>query len=588
MKTWLILLVLLGPLEYRPPGQIRSGPARLEYLLERAIVLDLHDDTTQMILDEGYNMGESHDYGQVDISRLRQGHVSGVFMSIWTNTAFFTPIESVRRALEEIDAVRRETARHPTDLELATTTEEILNAKRQGRIAVLMGMEGGHMIDSDLSILRSYFKLGVRYLTLTHTMHTPWADSSSLPPKNNGLTDFGRDVVRELNRLGMMVDISHVSDKTFYDALETSAAPVIASHSSCRALANVPRNMSDDMLRAIARKGGVVHITYYEGFLEPGFEDRYNALKAEQDQADEFESRTPKFGDRRRLGPELRRINVQRTAKLGRVALSRLLEHFEHAVKVAGIDHVGLGSDFDGSDDQLPQGMEDASKIPNLVRGLMDRGFSDEDILKILGGNTLRVMRAVEQISRTRPNSEGVRTMPNVDPTALVALIGVFASLAVAAWQIRRQWLLNSANLVTLLVDRFNSPDWEAKRVKFTSLLLKPSDDPGRTLLGNYGYGVLGFYEHIGHLVRRGAVDLFMIHNKFAWEIVCYYQLIRSEKDLLGEVRDRHNDKTQYMELEWLNRAMVKKYRHLGTDVYDDQGRVRWMDDFIKQETTLL
>ena len=283
---------------------------------------------------------------------------------------------------------------------MATTAAEILAAKKRGHIAILMGLEGGHAIDSDLSVLRSYAELGVRYLTLTHTNHTPWADSSAKPGAHNGLTDFGRQVVRELNRLGMMVDISHVSDKTFQDALDASAAPVIASHSSSRALASAPRNMTDDMLRALAKKGGVVHINFYEGFLDNGFAEREKTLKAEQTEQDAIDDRTPKFGDRSQNGPAVRKLNAQRIAKLGRLPLSRLLDHFEHAVKVAGVDHVGLGSDFDGADDLFPEGMEDISKIPNLVRGLMERGFSDEDILKILGGNTLRVMREVEQVSR--------------------------------------------------------------------------------------------------------------------------------------------------------------------------------------------
>ena len=328
------------------------------------------------------------------------GTSPGLFLSIWTDSDRYTPLEAIRRTLQQIDGVRREVARHPNDLEMATTAAEILAARKRGHIAILMGLEGGHAIDSDLSVLRSYAELGVRYLTLTHTNHTPWADSSAKPGEHNGLTDFGRQVVRELNRLGMMVDISHVSDKTFQDALEASAAPVIASHSSSRALASAPRNMTDDMLRALAKKGGVVHINYYEGFLDNGFAEREKTLKAEQAEQDAIDDRTPKFGDRSQNGPAVRKLNARRIAKLGRLPLSRLLDHFEHAVKVAGVDHVGLGSDFDGADDLFPEGMEDISKIPNLVRGLMERGFSDEDILKILGGNTLRVMREVEQVSR--------------------------------------------------------------------------------------------------------------------------------------------------------------------------------------------
>ncbi len=393
----LALLLLLG---FSATAQTKVDAARVDRLLQRAVVIDLHDDTTQMIVDEGYNLAEKHDYGQVDIPRMRAGHVSAVFLSIWTDSDRYTPVEAIRRTLDQMDAVRREVARHPADLEMATTAEGIEAARKRGHIAILMGVEGGHAIDSDLAVLRSYAELGARYLTLTHTNNTPWADSSGKRGEHNGLTDFGRQVVREMNRLGMMVDISHVADKTFFDALDASAAPVIASHSSCRALASAPRNMTDDMLRALAKKGGVVHINYYEGFLDDGFAEREKGMKAEQAAQDAIDDRTPKFGDRSQNGPAVRKINAQRIAKLGRLPLSRLLDHFEHAVKVAGVDHVGLGSDFDGADDEFPEGMEDISKIPNLVRGLMERGFSDEDILKILGGNTLRVMRDVESVAR--------------------------------------------------------------------------------------------------------------------------------------------------------------------------------------------
>src|SRR5436190_4008156 len=236
-------------------AQTRVDQARVDRLLQRALVIDLHDDTTQMIVDEAYDLGQKHDFGQVDIPRMRTAHVGGLFLSIWTDTNLYTPTEAIRRTLIQIDGVRREIARHPADLELVTTADGILAARKRGHIAMLMGVEGGHAIDGDLSVLRTYAALGVRYLTLTHTNNTPWADSSAKPAAHNGLTDFGKEVVRELNRLGMMVDISHVSDKTFYDALEASSAPIIASHSSARALAGAPRNMTDDMLRAIGRKG---------------------------------------------------------------------------------------------------------------------------------------------------------------------------------------------------------------------------------------------------------------------------------------------------------------------------------------------
>jgi membrane dipeptidase len=377
-------------------SQTKVDPSRVTRLLNRAIVVDLHDDTTQMILDEAYKLDARHDYGQVDIPRMRQGGVTGLFLSIWTDSDRYTPTEAIRRTLEQIDAVRREVARNSSNLDMAATADQIATAKQRGRIAMLMGVEGGHTIDSDLAILRAYYDLGVRYMTLTHTNNTPWADSSGHKPEHNGLTNFGKEVVREMNRLGMMVDISHVSDKTFYDALEASSAPLIASHSSCRALAPAARNMTDDMLRALAKKEGVVHINFYEGFLDADFETRLKGLKQEEAEAAALEKRAPKFGDRTWLGPESRKVDARRNAKLGRIPLSRLLDHFQHAIQVAGVDHVGLGSDFDGANDEFPAGMEDISKIPNLVAGLMERGLSDDDILKILGGNTLRVMREVE------------------------------------------------------------------------------------------------------------------------------------------------------------------------------------------------
>ena len=405
LPTLLVACCGVGQSLGQTAAQTKVDPGRVERLLQRAIVLDLHDDTTQMMVDEGYDLTQRHDFGQVDVPRMRQGHVTGLFLSIWTDAVLYTPPESIRRALDQIDAVRQQVARHPAELALATTADQVFAARKRGQIAILMGVEGGHMIDSDLAVLRTYFDLGARYLTLTHTEHTPWADTSSHPAAHNGLTDFGKQVVREMNRLGMMVDISHVSDKTFYDAVATSAAPVIASHSSSRALADVPRNMTDDMLRALAKNGGVVHINFFEGFLDRDFTDRMGAMKDEQAQQDAREGQTPKFGDRSQLGPATRSINATRNAKLGRVPLSRLLDHFDRAVKVAGVDHVGLGSDFDGADDMFPEGVEDMSKIPNLARGLMERGYSDEDILKILGGNTLRVMREVERVAASERGS---------------------------------------------------------------------------------------------------------------------------------------------------------------------------------------
>src|SRR5256714_5242706 len=235
-----------------------------------SIVVDTHDDTTQRFLDGKFDLGTRSSSGSIDIPRMREGNLSAIFFSIWMPSKVTGP-EAVDRALVQIDAVREQVRKHSNDMVLATTAAEVREARKQGRIAALMGVEGGHMINSNLGVLRNYAALGVRYMTLTHSGNDEWADSSTDKPVHNGLTEFGKDVVREMNRLGVIVDISHVSDKTFYDALEVSKAPVIASHSSVRAIANHPRNITDDMMRALARNGGGMMINYHAAFLSEEF-----------------------------------------------------------------------------------------------------------------------------------------------------------------------------------------------------------------------------------------------------------------------------------------------------------------------------
>ncbi len=282
---------------------------------------------------------------------------------------------------------------------LVTTAEGIREAHKQGKIAALIGVEGGHMIASDLGVLRRYASLGARYMTLTHSGNAEWADSSTAKPEHNGLSEFGKDVVREMNRLGMIVDVSHVSDKTFADVLEVSKAPVFASHSDCRAICDAPRNMTDDMIRALAAKGGVIQINYHVGFLSQEFR---NAEKAhpEWDKAIALEVQK-RCGDREGCklieGDRVTREYVLR-GDLPRVDWTKIIEHIDHAVKVAGIDHVGLGSDFDGAN--MPFGMEDVSKLPQITNALLEKGYSEGDVKKILGENTLRVMAEVERVGR--------------------------------------------------------------------------------------------------------------------------------------------------------------------------------------------
>jgi len=379
----------------------RSGndvSPRARNLHFRSVVIDTHDDTTQRLVWDNFDLGHRDAIGSIDIPRMREGGLSAIFMSIWMPGSVTGPL-AVKRALDQIDAVREQVRRHPGDLMLATTAEDIRRAHAAGKIAVLMGVEGGHMIDSDLGVLRMYAALGVRYLTLTHSVNDEWADSSTDKPAHNGLTDFGKQVVRELNRLGMIVDISHVSDKTFYDALAVSQAPMIASHSSCRALCDVPRNMTDDMIRALAAKGGVIQINYYTGFISQEYADASKAirdeLRAKEDEVNKQcgENASCQLKEGERIVREL-----TAAGKLPRVSYEKIVEHIDHAVKLVGADHVGLGSDFDGA--SMPDGMEDVSHLPRITDALLKKGYSQNDIQKILGGNTLRVMQEVEAAAK--------------------------------------------------------------------------------------------------------------------------------------------------------------------------------------------
>jgi membrane dipeptidase len=363
-----------------------------------SIVVDTHDDTTQRFLDGKFDLGARSSTGSIDIPRMREGNLSAIFFSIWIPSKVTGP-EAVGRALVQIDAVREQVRRHSNDMVLATTAGEVREARKQGKIAALMGVEGGHMIHSNLGVLRSYAALGVRYMTLTHSGNDEWADSSTDKALHNGLSDFGKDVVREMNRLGVMVDISHVSDKTFYDALEVSKAPLFASHSSCRAICDAPRNMTDQMMKDLAAKGGVVQINYHVGFLSQEFR---NAEKADPEINKAISAEvTKRCGDNEGcqliVGDRLTREYVEQ-GKLPRVEFGKIIEHIDHAVKIAGVDHVGLGSDFDGAN--MPYGMEDATKLPKITEALLQKGYSEGDVRKILGENTLRVMTEVERVSR--------------------------------------------------------------------------------------------------------------------------------------------------------------------------------------------
>ncbi len=272
-RSLLFLCVcLLGATAMLVTAQSENVSEKAKKLHFSSIVVDTHDDTTQRLLDPHFDITVPHTDGNIDLPRMRDGGLTAIFFSIWIDGKIMGP-EAVKQALDQIDAVREMVRKHPNDFILATSADDVREAKKQHKIAALMGVEGGHMIGNDLSVLRTFAALGVRYMTLTHMVNNEWADSSTAKPEHNGLTDFGKNVVREMNRLGMIVDISHVSDKTFYDALEVSKAPIFASHSSCRALCNAARNMTDDMIRDLAKHGGVMQINYHVGFLSQEFRD---------------------------------------------------------------------------------------------------------------------------------------------------------------------------------------------------------------------------------------------------------------------------------------------------------------------------
>jgi membrane dipeptidase len=371
----------------RGVGPTQDTLAAARRLLAEAVGIDSHIDTIQRVLVMGEDLGKRHDVGHVDIPRLREGGIYAPFFAFWV-PVFFRGAEAVRRTLDLRDAMQSVFDTHKDQIELATTAADIERIVKAHKIAAFLTIEGGHAIDDDLRVLRSYYQLGIRSMTLTHARNTNWADSSSDTPTHNGLTDFGKEVVREMNRLGMLVDLSHVSDKTFYDALAVTTKPVIVSHSSMRTISNVPRNVSDEMLRALARNGGVIGINFGMGFINPKDGE---ALRS----ATETEAEAPPLTGR--ALDEYAAENAQRLfGKRSTVVatLDDLADHIDHAVKVAGIDHVGIGSDFDGISGTV-NGLEDVSKMPALVAVLLRRGYAQSDLKKILGENFLRVVREV-------------------------------------------------------------------------------------------------------------------------------------------------------------------------------------------------
>src|ERR1700692_2497210 len=371
-----------------------------------AIVVDTHADTPQRFLDENYDIGSTgpKDPGHISLDKAKAGNLGAEFFSIWvepeTNQGHFA-----RHTLDLIDSVYEQEARHPDRMMMAFSVADIERAHREHKLAALLGIEGGHSIENDIHLLRDFYRLGVRYMTLSWSNTNEWADSSGDmdDPKinhHNGLTDFGKQIVLEMNRLGMMVDISHVADKTFWDAIAVSKAPVIASHSSARALVNHPRDMTDDMLRAVAKNGGVVQVNFYNAFIDENYRKAAQAQSNERDAAVKSYTDQLKASGKTVTYLDADRIERECAAQIPRPPLSSLIDHIGHVAKVAGIDYVGLGSDFDGVSGATPQGIDSAADLPKITQALLDRGYSADDIRKILGGNLLRVFSEAERVSR--------------------------------------------------------------------------------------------------------------------------------------------------------------------------------------------
>ena len=370
---------------------------------QSAIIVDTHADTPQRFLDENFDLGQKTPVsdGHIDLEKIKQGNLGAEFFSIWVEPEFKGQYS--RRAMDLIDSVYQQAARHPDKVTMAFTADDIVRAHQQHKFAALMGIEGGHAIENDMRLLRDFYRVGVRYMTLTWSNTNDWADSSGdIQDPNvkhhNGMTDFGKDVVREMNRLGMIIDISHVSDATFYQALLISQAPVIASHSSSRELTNQPRNMTDDMLRAMTNNGGVVMVNFYSAFIDENYRKASSdpeKMKQRDAEVEAFKKAHAHPDGSPVTYDEYAGIQKKWAAQFPRPPLKSLIDHIDHIAQVAGIDHVGLGSDFDGVT-SLPQGIDSVADLPKITEALLQRGYTREQVLKILGGNFLRVMHQVE------------------------------------------------------------------------------------------------------------------------------------------------------------------------------------------------
>lgn len=386
----LALLLCATALAQNTTAPSDKGPkvsAEARKIQAAAIVIDTHADTPGRFVDENFNPSNDAGKGHWDLAKVKQANLGAEFFSIWVDPKKYQG-HYIQRALDMIDSVYVTTHEHPQQMMMAYSVADIERAHRERKLASLMGLEGGHAIDNDIRVLRDYYRLGVRYMTLSWANTNEFADSSgdidqTNVQHHNGLTDFGKQVVLEMNRLGMLVDISHVADKTFWDAIQTSKAPVIASHSSARALTDHPRNLTDDMLKAVAKNGGVVQVNFNCGFIDQNYKNAFDAWNKQQMAKGQKDST----------------YSTEQTPPIARPPFKSLIDHFDHIAKVAGVDHVGIGSDFDGVD-CLPMGVDSVADLPKITQALLDRGYSAADLKKILGGNLLRVFAEAERVSR--------------------------------------------------------------------------------------------------------------------------------------------------------------------------------------------
>ena len=404
----LALLALAGTAGARTPEQVA------EAALRAAPVWDGHNDVPEQLRERRKNMIADFDFADTagtaepargrlalhtDIARLRKGRVGAQFWSVWV-PATMSDLQAVQAVLEQIDVTKRLIARYPRDLQLATSAAEVEAAMRAGRIASLIGMEGGHGIGNSLAVLRQMHALGARYMTITHSKNTSFADSATDAPVHNGLTDFGRDVVREMQRIGMLVDLSHVSEKTMLDALDVARAPVIFSHSGARAIASHPRNVPDSVLDRLKANGGMVMVVTLPSYVSDevrGWSIRFAAEKARLEAANTG-------------NPEAAKLALALWVRAGpppRASVAQVADHIDHVVKHAGIDHVGIGGDFDGME-AVTQGLEDVSRYPALFAELARRGYVQSDLEKIASRNMLRVLRAAEAYSAARRGDQPI------------------------------------------------------------------------------------------------------------------------------------------------------------------------------------